>query len=98
MRFGCSFSVLTVTDAAITMEIRNESGRVAAIYPEMFVALTATGQELPGIKWVGLNSQGNVSVFEKRQQLIAPGDVATPNLMVAPKPHENPIGTLRWKD
>jgi hypothetical protein len=98
MRFGCSFAVLSMTDAAITMEIQNKSDRVVAVYPEMFVALTATGEELPGTKWVGLNSQGSVSVIEKRQQLIAPGDVATLNLMVVPKPHESPIGTLRWKD
>jgi hypothetical protein len=98
LRYGCSFVVLSVTDVAIAMEVHNESSRGAAIYPEMFVALTATGEELPGIKWVGLNSQGNISVIENRQQLIAPGDVATLHLMVAPKPHESPIGTLRWKD
>jgi hypothetical protein len=97
-RYGCSFSVVTVTDAAITVEIHNESGQVAAIYPEMFVARTYSGELLPGAKWVGLNSQGSVSVILKRQQLIAPGDVATLQLMVVPKPHESPIGTLRWKD
>jgi hypothetical protein len=98
LRFGCSFSVGAVTDAAITIEIHNESNVEAKMFPEMFVARTYSGQMLPGTQWVGLNSEGRVSVILKRQQLIAPGDGATLQLMVAPIPRESGIQTVQWKD
>lgn len=98
LRFGCSFSVVTVTAAAITLEIHNESKEAANIFPEMFVAKAYSGELLPGSQWVGLNSEGRVSVILKRQQLIVPGDVATLQLMVTPTPHESGIETVRWKD
>jgi hypothetical protein len=98
LRFGCSFVVLSVSDMAIAMEIHNESNQTSALYPEMFLARTSTGELLPGMQWVGLNNEGSVSVILKHQQLIAPGDVVTLHLMLSPKPHESPIETLRWKD
>jgi hypothetical protein len=98
LRFGCSFSVVAVTDAAITIEIHNESKVDAKMSPEMFVARAYSGEMLPGTQWVGLNNEGRVSVILKRQQLIAPGDVATLQLMVAPTPHESGIQTVQWKD
>jgi hypothetical protein len=90
--------VLSVTDVAIAMEIHNESNQTAGLYPEMFLARTSTGEVLPGMQWVGLNKEGGVSVILKRQQLIAPGDAVTLQLMISPKPHESPIESLRWKD
>ena len=98
LRFGCNFSVVTVTDAAVTIEIHNESNVEAKMFPEMFVARAYPGEMLPGTQWVGLDNEGRVSVILKRQQLIAPGDVATLQLMVAPTPHESGIQTVQWKD
>ena len=98
LRYGCSFSVGAVTDAAITIEIHNESKEVARVIPEMFVARASSGELLPGTQWVGLNNEGRVSVILKHQQLIAPGDVATLQLMVASAPHEGGIRDVQWKD
>lgn len=98
LRYGCSFSVLTVTGDIVAMEIHNESRQLTAVYPQMFMAQASSGEMLPGMQWVGLNSEGRVTVMLKRQQLIAPGDAVTLHLMVAQKPHEGAIGTVQWKN
>ena len=98
LRHGCGFSVVTVNGDIVTMEFRNQSSAPVRVHPGMFVARTYSGEMLPGMQWVGLDSAGRVSVILTRWQLIAPGDVVTLQLMVAPMPHESAIDTVQWRD
>ena len=82
----------------VMLQFENVSNDIATLLPTQFVGRSTAGRQFPGMHWVGLNNQGTVSVFLKRQQLIAPGEMATLRLAVSQKPHQSPIETVRWKD